>query len=398
MRIERVEALRIKEPEWDTPAWWCTTPLDGLFETGRRLRNSPMGLFSKPVGHDADPVFAVIVRITTDAGLTGIGTIGLGSQAAASIIEQRLAPLILGMSPFDVELIWELMYRSTINIGRKGLLLEAISGIDIALWDIMGKATGRPVYDLLGGRTRERIRGYASAAYAMEDLDQVVEMARGYKKNGFTAMKMRFGWGPSDGRPGMQRNLEMVRRIREAIGDDMELMSDAYMGWSTQYAIEMLPLLEPYQLAWVEEPLTPDDYDGYTRIRQSSRTAIAAGEHEFTRYGFKELITRGCVDIVQLDVNRCGGITEARKIVALAQSFNLPVVPHAPDIHNVHLIMAQHNIPLVEVFPDHGRDGDTFIRELLTGNPPVADGHMTLSEAPGLGVDINHEIVDPLLV
>ena len=397
MRIEEVKVLRVREPVWDTPPWWCTTPLDTLFEAGQRLRESPMGLFSKPVGHDADPVFAVLVQITTDTGLTGVGAIGLGSNAVASIVEQRLAPLVIGMSPFDVELIWELMYRSTINIGRKGLLLEAISGVDIALWDIMGKATGRPVYDLLGGRTRERIRGYASAAYAMEDLDQVVEMARQYKADGFTAMKMRFGWGPSDGRSGMRRNADMVRRIRDAIGDDMDLMADAYMGWTTQYALEMLDLLEPYRLAWLEEPLMPDDYDGMSRLRQSTRMAIAAGEHEFSRFGFKELITRGCVDIVQLDVNRCGGLTEARKIVALAQAFNLPVVPHAPDIHNVHLIMSHHNIPLVEVFPDHGRDGDTFIRELFTGNPVVENGYMTLSTAPGLGVEINHEMVDPLI-
>jgi L-rhamnonate dehydratase len=368
--------------------------MDALYEAGDRALVGAMGLFNKPISATGADAFAVIVRVSAEDGTSGLGIVGLGSEALAQIIETRLAPLVVGRSAFDVELLWELMFRSTINIGRKGMVLEAISGIDIALWDIMGKSVGRPVYDLLGGRTREKIRAYASAGYAMEDLDQVVEMARGYRRDGFTAMKMRFGWGPRDGRAGMRRNIEMVKRLREAIGDDMELMTDAYMGWTTQYAIEMLHRLEPYEIAWLEEPLLPDDYDGYARLRALTRTAIAGGEHEFTRFGFKQLIASGCVDIVQLDVNRCGGFTEARKIVAMAQAHNLTVVPHGPDIHNVHLAMASINIPLIEYFPQHGRDGDTFLGELVTGAPDVRDGYMHVDAKPGLGVALNTAIVE----
>ncbi|WP_323013316.1 enolase C-terminal domain-like protein [Devosia sp.] len=367
--------------------------MDALYEAGDRQLVGAMGLFNKPISAAGEDIFAIVVRLTAENGMCGLGIVGLGSEALASIVETRLAPLVIGRSAFDVELIWEMMFRSTINIGRKGLVLEAISGVDIALWDIMGKVTGRPVFDLMGGRTRERIRAYASAGYAMEDLDEVVEMARGYREAGFTAMKMRFGWGPRDGRAGMRRNVEMIRRLREAIGDDMELMTDAYMGWTVQYAMEMLPLIEPYDIAWVEEPLIPEDYDGYARLRAASRIAIAGGEHEFTRYGFKQLITQGCVDIVQLDVNRCGGFTEARKIVALAQAHNLPAVPHAPDIHNVHLVMSSINMPLIEHFPYHGRDGDTFLGELVTGAPEVRDGYMYVEDKPGLGVELNPSIV-----
>ena len=371
--------------------------MDALYESGDRTLVGAMGIFNKPISATGEDVFAIVVRVTAEDGSTGLGVVGLGSEALASIVETRLAPLVIGRSAFDVELLWETMFRSTINIGRKGMVLEAISGIDIALWDLMGKSVGRPVFDLLGGRTREKIRAYASAGYAMEDLDQVVEMARGYRRDGFTAMKMRFGWGPRDGRAGMRRNVDMVKRLREAIGDDMELMTDAYMGWTTQYAIEMLHLLEPYEIAWLEEPLLPEDYDGYARLRASSRTAIAGGEHEFTRFGFKQLIGGGCVDVVQLDVNRCGGFTEARKIVAMAQAHSLPVVPHAPDIHNVHLVMASINIPLIEYFPQHGRDGDTFLGELVTGAPEVRNGYMYVDSKPGLGVELNTAVVEPVL-
>jgi L-rhamnonate dehydratase len=394
MRITQVQAIRIGEPEWSTPDWWATCNLDALFDDGARFRESPVGLFNKPLGAGGDPTFAVIVKITTDEGVEGIGVVALGSDALARIVETRLAPLITGRDPFDVEILWELMYRSTLNIGRKGIALEAISGVDIALWDIMGKSVGKPVFALMGGRTRSSIRTYASAGYAMEDLDQLVEMARGYRAQGYTAMKMRFGWGPADGRAGMRRNIEMVSKLRDAIGDDMDLMADAYMGWTAQYAIEMLEKLKPFELAWVEEPISADDYDGYARLRASTSIAIAGGEHEFTRYGFKELITRGCVDIVQLDVNRCGGLTEARKIVALAQAFSLPVIPHAPETPNVHLVMAHHNMPMVEVFPNHGRDGDSFTGELVMGGPVFADGYMTMPDTPGLGIELNTELVE----
>ena len=398
MRISRVEALRIRQPEFESFPWWCTSQIDLLYDEGKKSRERGAGLFNVPLDMRRDPVFHVIVRVTTDDGFTGLGAIGLGSQAMSDAVEQILAPFVLGRNPFDVELLWELMYRSTINIGRKGLILEAISGIDIALWDILGKVTRQPVYNLLGGRTREKIRAYASFLYADENLDRLAAMARGFVDKGFTAVKMRFGYGPQDGRPGMRKNAELVRTVRRAIGDDIDLMADAYMGWTTQYAIEMIRMLEDQHLAWVEEPISPDDLDGYARIRASTRTAIAGGEHEFTRYGFKELITRGCVDYVQLDVNRVGGVTEARKVWALAAAHSLPVVPHSQHYHNQHLIMSHVNSPLSEYLPPDYRDGDTFLSELFLGDAVAHDGHITLSELPGMGVELNEPVVAEYLI
>jgi L-alanine-DL-glutamate epimerase-like enolase superfamily enzyme len=394
MRVASVEAIRIREPEWSEPIWWSTTPTDVLFDEGRRLRDMAIGLFNAPIGQRKDKVTVVIVRVRTDDGLDGLGGIALGSEAMAQMVENILAPLILGASPFDVELLWEKMYRSTVNIGRKGLVLEAISGIDIALWDIMGKATGQPCYNLMGGRTRDRLRAYASSLYAMKDLDKLAAIAKSYVDAGFTACKMRFGYGPGDGRPGMRKNVELVRAVRAAVGWDVDLMADAYMGWTSGYAVEMLRELEEFRLAWVEEPVMPDDIEGYARIRASSRTPIAGGEHEFTRWGFRELIEKRAVDYVQLDVNRVGGVTEARKIVALAQAFNLPVVPHAHNYHNLHLVMAHANMPLAEFFPHPQRDGDTFFSELFRGEPAAEGGHIALSDKPGMGVALNDAAVD----
>ena len=259
MKTAHVEALRIRQPEFQDFPWWVTSPTDALYDEGRRQRERKSALFNRPLDLGGDSVFHVLVRMTTDDGLTGLGAIGLGSRAMADAVQYLLAPLVLGRNPFDVELLWELMYRSTINIGRKGLILEAISGIDIAVWDIFGKATGQPVYNLLGGRTRSRIRAYASYLYADRDPDRLARMARGYAEAGFTAVKMRFGYGPQDGRAGMRRNIELVRTVRSEIGDDVDLMADAYMGRTTQNAIEMIRMLDDFQLAWIEEPVLPDD-------------------------------------------------------------------------------------------------------------------------------------------
>jgi L-alanine-DL-glutamate epimerase-like enolase superfamily enzyme len=294
-----------------------------------------------------------------------------------------------------VELLWESMYRSTLNYGRKGLVLEAISALDIALWDIAGKATGQPVYNLLGGKTRDRIPVYGSRLYAFHDLERLAAQAEYLVKKGFKAVKQRFGYGPRDGLPGMRRNVELVRTVRQAVGSDIELMADAYMGWDVPYAIRMIRMLEDagFNLRWVEEPVIPDDIDGYAQIRRSVATPISGGEHEFTRYGFRDLIRKEAVDILQPDVNRVGGITEARKIWAMAASFGLPVVPHAGQAHNYHLVMAHLNSPMAEYFPHPSEGGvlddDTLFYELFTGEPLAVDGFITLPGAPGLGVELN---------
>ena len=391
MKIIRVEAIKIGEPEWDPSEGWTTSPMDGLFEKV----DGSMGVFNGLVGLRTDKVFTVIVRVTTDSGLTGLGGVALGSEAVASLIEKHFQPLIVGDDPFNTELIWEKMYRSTVNIGRKGLVLEAISGIDIAIWDVIGKAVGQPVYNLLGGRTRQKVRAYCSAGHTMASVDKMAAKARERQdKYGFTGFKMWFGYGPRDGREGMRKNVDCIRALRESLRPDTDLMGDAYMGWDVTYAIEMIRMLEDFDLRWIEEPVMPDNIAGYARIRSAVGTPISGGEHEFTRWGFRALIEGGAVDIIQPDVNRVGGITEARKIWALAQAFDISVIPHSHNFHNQHLIVSHLNSPMSEFFPPDYRDGDTFFSELFTGEAKMTDGYLGISEKPGLGVELNEEVVE----
>jgi L-rhamnonate dehydratase len=369
--------------------------MDGLYDFAESLADSPIGVFNGLVGIRTDKVFIVIVKVVTEAGISGLGGIALGSEAVASIIEHHLKPLLVGQSIFDTELNWEKMFRGTINIGRKGLLLEAISGVDIAIWDCIGKTLGQPVYNLLGGRTRKKIRAYCSAGHTMASPDKMALNAKKRQdKYGFDAFKMWFGYGPRHGRAGMRKNVECVRALREALGPDTDLMGDAYMGWNVQYAIEMIRMLEEFRLTWIEEPVMPDNVKGYAQIRAAVNTPISGGEHESTRWGFQRLIDEGAVDYLQPDVNRVGGITEARKIWALAQANDVMVIPHSHNFHNEHLIMASLNSPMSEFFPSDYRDGDTFFSELFIGEAEVKNGNIILSEEPGFGVELNFELVD----
>lgn len=400
MKITDLEVILIGKPAGlgaGGEGEFLVSPLNALPDGGRLAGEAFVGL-------RGGPAYAVLVRVHTDEGISGVGSVGVGSGAAAYVLEHHLKQIIAGQNPFDVELLWESMYRGTLNYGRKGLVLEAISAVDIALWDILGKATGQPVYNLLGGKTRDRIPVYGSRLYAHRDLDQLASQAECLVRRGFRAVKQRFGYGPNDGLPGMRQNLELVRTVRQAVGADVELMADAYMGWDVPYAIRMIRMIEDagLNLKWVEEPVIPDDIDGYARIRSSVATPISGGEHEFTRYGFRELIRREAVDILQPDVNRVGGITEALKIWAMAAGFGLPVIPHAGQAHNYHLVISHLNSPMAEYFPDPADGGvlddDTLFYELFHGEPRAHEGYVQLSGAPGLGLELNEARVRELRV
>ena len=204
------------------------------------------------------------------------------------------------------------MYRTTIRFGRSGSALAGISALDIACWDLHGKSEGKPVYDLIGGRTQTRVPCYVSRLYAMEDLDQLAAEAKHWKDLGFARMKQRFGFGPKDGPHGMRRNVDLVRTVRNAVGENVELAADAYMGWDVGYAIEMAKLLRDFNLSWIEEPLMPHDVAGYVELKQRCPwQRWSCGEHSYGKWDFKDLIERRAVDILQFDTNRVGGITEA---------------------------------------------------------------------------------------
>lgn len=399
-RIARVETIAIGPP--GAPAAKglgrpIVTPVthlwpDALGERGASLAGLPPARS-----------WAVVVKVWDTDGRVGVGTVGFGHTAAVPLIEETLAPIVVGADPFDVELLWERMYRSTLNIGRKGLVVEAISGIDIALWDLMGKTVGKPVYALLGGRTRDRIQVYASRLYATEDLDALASEARTFVAQGYRGVKQRLAYGPSDGPPGMRRNLELVRTVSEAIGPDVDHMVDAYMGWDAGYAIRMIRAIEDagIRLRWVEEPVIPDDINAYVAVRRAVSTPISGGEHEFTRYGARQLLEAGAVDVLQPDVNRVGGITEARKVWALAAAHGIPVIPHAGQMHNYHLVMAHTISPFAEHFvrpaPGVVPDEDELFFTLFPDEPDAVAGFVSLDpDRPGLGIDLDDDAVNRL--
>lgn len=334
----------------------------------------------------------LIVEIFTDTGHVGIGNAALAPRVAKQIIDLYLKPLLIGKDPFDSEFLWQHMYRQTMAFGRRGIGMVAISAVDIGIWDLLGKAACQPVFRLLGGRTKPKIPIYASKLYSRK-LEEVAAEASSYMAKGYRAMKLRFGWGPVDGAAGMQRNLDLVRTVRDVIGYEIDLMADAYMGWTLDYARRMLPLLESFQLRWLEEPVIPDDIAGYAALRALGRVPIAGGEHEFTMYGFRELLERKAVDYIQFDTNRVGGITQARKVAALAEAYSVPVIPHAGQMHNFHIVMASLNSPIAEFFPVHDIEiGNELFWYIFDGEPHPDNGYIDLCDTqPGLGISIKED-------
>jgi L-alanine-DL-glutamate epimerase-like enolase superfamily enzyme len=359
------------------PPHFCTNPMD--------LLNLPEASMQTFTFHGW-----LVVEIFTEDGLVGIGNAALAPQVTKQVIDLYLKPLLIGKDPWDIEFLWQHMYRKTMAFGRRGIGMVAISAVDIALWDLLGKSAKQPVYRLLGGRTKARIPVYASRLYSVE-LNEVADEAQRYKAEGYKAMKLRFGWGPTDGAAGMQRNLNLVRTVRETVGDGIDVMADAYMGWTLDYAKRMLPLLEPFNLRWLEEPVIPDDVHGYAELKSYGRIPIAGGEHEFTSYGFRDLLEARALDYIQFDTNRVGGLTQARKIAALAEAYSVPVIPHAGQMHNYHVVMASLNSPMAEYFPVVDVEvGNELFWYIFNGEPKAKDGFINLDESvPGLGLTID---------
>jgi L-lyxonate dehydratase len=378
----KITDIRTRVVEWQGP----TVPPQPHFCT------NPMDLLSLPADSMAGFRFHgwLVVEIFTDEGHVGIGNAALSPRLTKQTIDLYLKPLLIGRNPFDVEFLWQLMYRRTMAFGRKGVGMTAISAVDIGIWDLLGKAAGQPVFRLLGGRTKQRIPVYASRLYS-QPLDELAEETRKYVDAGYKALKMRFGWGPTDGAAGMQRNVELVRTVREVAGDEIDIMADAYMGWNLDYARRMIPLLERFNLRWLEEPVIPDDLHGYASLKAMNRIPIAGGEHGFTQYEFRDLLEARAVDYIQFDTNRVGGITQARKISALAESFAVPVVPHAGQMHNYHVVMASLNSPMAEYFPPVDVEvGNELFWYIFDGEPSAEDGFIDLrDDVPGLGLTIN---------
>ena len=331
----------------------------------------------------------LVVEIECDDGTIGIGNAALAPHAVKTTIDTYLKPLLIGVDPLDSEYIWQSMYRRTLPFGRKGIGMTAISAIDLAIWDAKGKILKQPVFKLLGGRTKPRIPVYASRLYS-QPLDTLYTEAKAYAEAGFPAVKLRFGWGPKDGYGGIARNVDLVKTAREAIGPDVDLMADCYMGWNLEYAKRMLRALAPHNLRWVEEPVIADDLHAYAELRALNLVAISGGEHEYSLHGFRQALDIKAFDIVQFDVNRVGGITAARKIADLCEAHDITVIPHAGQMHNYHLTMSSYGAPISEYFPKVPVEvGNELFWYIFDGEPVAQNGCIDLADdIPGFGLTL----------
>jgi L-rhamnonate dehydratase len=336
------------------------------------------------------PLEALFLHVDTDEGVSGI--YGPVRDDDAKLVASNVAKYVIGENPHAVERIWDKCYLANVT-GRKGPIMQAISKMDLALWDLKGKLLGAPVHELLGGPTRSSIRAYASMLGYSTAPERVHQRSAELATEGYTAIKWFLRHGHAAGPEGMRANLAQIRAAREGAGPDVELMFDAWKSWNVPYAQRMAELAAPCRPWWFEEPVMPDMIDAYAEIRRTvSNVAISGGEHEYTRWGMKALLDAGAVDILQPDPSWVGGLSEMVKICALASANGIPVIPHHGGIASSHLIASQPptTCPIQEWILQAGRRDNHFLMQKIE---PVS-GEFALPTGPGLGIVIDDDAVN----
>jgi L-alanine-DL-glutamate epimerase-like enolase superfamily enzyme len=342
-----------------------------------------------------EPVALVVVEIVTGDGASGVGTVGGFCGAAVPIIRGHYRDLLIGEDPRDVERLWEKLYRAGLRYGARGAAIQALSGVDIALWDLLGKTYGQPVYRLLGGKSKPRVPVYSSHLRDRLGADELTGQAKADVASGFRAVKLFLTRGPDEGPAALAACVASTRIVRDAIGPGVDLMVDAHLRWDVPFTLAYARASAELGIRWIEEPIPHDDREGYARLTRLLDVPIAAGEHETTRFPFVEMIRERCLGILQPDVNRVGGITEARRIVALAAAHSLPVCFHQGWLHSYHQIAAFANCPIGEYFPPAPAGtrpaGNALNWLAIRGEPIARDGGIDLLETPGFGWEIDRE-------
>ena len=361
-----------------------------------------------PLIIEGEQIPCIWVRIHTDEGITGLGeTYPLG-EAECGVIRGRLASMLIGQNPLEIERLWQDMFRMVGFYGWAGAELRAISAIDIALWDIYGKAAGQPIYQLLGGKSRDKVRTYNTCYDHRYDFNNVEnneaeKLAKELLDSGIGAMKV---W-PFDGvgyknrgqfitKADMETGLRPVQQIRDAVGDDIEIALEFHGLWNVPSAIKIAHALEPYNVMWLEEMMPQDNMKAYATVADNVLQPLCISERLMTRYQFRELIELGIAQFIMPDICWCGGITEAHKIAVLADTYYLPIAPHncgGPVLHaaSIHLTLHLTNLFILESVRRHYL---VQYDNLVTGSVQVEDGHLTVPETPGLGIDLKPELLN----
>ena len=330
-----------------------------------------------------DVLGTLVVEAEASDGTVGFA-VTTGGVIGAYIIEQHLSRFIEGRGIDEIDLMWDQMYNASLFYGRKGIVLNAISGVDLALWDLLGKCRSEPVYQLLGGAVRREIEFYASGP--RPDLAQQL---------GFIGGKMPLHHGPAEGAEGLEKNLQELAAMRGCVGGDFWLMLDCWMSLDLDYAARLAKGAAHHSLKWIEEPLPPDDYWGYSELRRKlpKGMLLTTGEHEATRWGFRMLLEMRCCDIIQPDVGWCSGLSELKEIAVLADTHRALVIPHGSSVYSYHFVVTCHNSPFAEFLmmaPAADRVVPMFT-PLLLDEPVPVNGRLQVPDRPGFGVRLNPE-------
>jgi D-galactarolactone cycloisomerase len=345
----------------------------------------------------------MIVEVITDEGVTGWGeSLCHGLQPpeiAQTIVEAALKPILIGEDPFDVDVLWERMYNLTRPFGQKGAVPNAMASVDIAIWDCLGRALGKPVHKLLGGAYRSEIQPYATGFYRVEGKsypEEAIAEAKRHIARGFTAMKLKIGFG-------VEEDIHYVRAVREAIGPGPKLMVDANHAYNVSAARRILKAIEPFDIHWFEEPISPEDIDGYRELKTLTSIYLAAGENEFTKVGFREWVSKRAVDILQPDLCSAGGFTECRKISVLAQAWHMMLIPHVWGsgiglAASLQFLATVPPAPLalkpIEPMLEYDQSSHPFRQDLIFDAIAMRDGKVPVPTGPGIGVEVNRHVIE----
>ena len=332
---------------------------------------------------------ATLVQVETDKAITGLGSCSGNGELIEFIVANVLKPLLIGMDPTEIDAIWDKAYvrGGHKEFGTRGIGVVALSGVDIALWDILGKVRGVPLYQLLGGKCRDKVPVYATALYP-EESSRVAKRARGFAEQGFHGVKIKVGFD-------LDQDTRIVRAVREELGKDFVIMTDANQGYTLDVALKAADAFAECGAYWLEEPLFVEDIEGHATLREKGKTPIAVGENLHMCYAFENFIARGAVDFIQPDVARAGGITEIRKITAVAAKHKVPVSFHTWGdgvalAASVHLAAALQDCIVMELDYTYNPLREELLREPFK----VLNGYLIPPEKPGLGIELNEEALE----
>lgn len=343
------------------------------------------GLRTQWMGPGQDPY---AIELYTDEGVTGVAVNYGGGPYACAVIAEHLSRFLVGQDPFNIELIWDQMYRAVMPYGLGGVTSMAISGVDLALWDLVGKIVGQPVYRLIGGQTKESIPCYVTTH---------PDVAHHWKGRGFLGVKIAAPWGAAEGKEGLKRMQVCIEKTRAALGDDMEIMIDCYMSWNLEFATRLAERIRDCDVKWFEDPL-PNGWAEILNKELRDRIhpiQVAIGNLEFDYKAYQSILTNRACDIIQPELQWCGGLTAARRIAAMARSHDVPVVPHGAGVYNYHFVSANVNSPYAEYLTVGDGTQVRCVFDAVVGEPVPENGRVSLSQKPGFGVELNADYLEP---